>query len=70
MSIRKPGIPVVQTRDRTMDLVFSAMKENIEIITGARPNFRPIAQLTPAATNDEIIAKINELIVRLNFNGE
>jgi hypothetical protein len=70
MSIRKPGIPVVQTQNRTMDLVFSAMKENIEIITGARPNTRPITQLTPAAANDEIIAKINELIVRLNFNGE
>jgi hypothetical protein len=70
MGLRKPGIPIIQTQNRTMDLVFSAMKENIEIITGARPNTNPITQLPATATTDEVISKVNEIVARLNFNGE
>ena len=69
MSIRKPGIPVVQTKDRTMDLAFAAVKENIEIITGARPQIGKIQKLASTATTGEIITKINEVISRLNFDG-
>jgi len=47
----------------------SAMKENIEIITGARTNIGQISQLPATATDAEIIAKLNQVIARLNFTG-
>lgn len=50
-------------------MALDAIQENIEIITGSRPNIGPIAQLPATATNAEVVAKVNELIARLNFNG-
>jgi hypothetical protein len=40
-----------------------ALKENIEIITGARSG--PIQPLTDTSTTSDIIKKINELLARL-----
>jgi microcystin-dependent protein len=69
MSIRKPGIPVVQTQDRTMDLALAAVKENLEIITGARPQLRELVGLSNTASFVDLVNKVNEIIGRLNFSG-
>lgn len=69
MSLKKPSIPMVQTPDRTLSLAIAAIKENIEIMNGSRGNIGAMSQLPATATNDEIIAKINEVVARLNFNG-
>jgi hypothetical protein len=69
MSIQKPGIPVVQTQNRTMDLAFASIKENLELITGARPSVGKIQKLPSDATLAQTINKLNEVISRLNFDG-
>jgi hypothetical protein len=69
MSARKPSIPLVMTQDRAMDMAFLALKENIEIITGARPNIGKIQKLPSDATLAQTIDKLNEVISRLNFDG-
>ena len=66
---KKPGIPPVSTPDRTLNQAISALKENIEIITGARLGVGEIKLLAAPATNDDLVAKINEIITRLNVSS-
>lgn len=42
-----------------------AVKENLEIITGRRPNVPKVAKLASTATTADIIKKINEILDRL-----
>ena len=57
---QKPSIP------SPMDSGFNnAVKENLEIITGRRPGVPKVVQLPSTASTDEVIAKINELLTRL-----
>ncbi len=65
---KKPGIPPVNTPDRTLNQAISAIKENIEIITGSRNGVGEIHVLEVTATTEQIIAKINEIITRLNVS--
>lgn len=69
MAIKKPGIPAVNTVDRTLNQSIAALKECVEIIIGARVGVSEIRTLGTGATNDEIISKINEIIQRLNATG-
>ena len=63
--IKKPGIPSIPaTVSRELFPVLISMKENIELLTGGRGG--NIDQLSASATTAEIVAKINEIIVRLN----
>jgi len=66
---KKPAIPVLNSQDRTLNQVLAAVKENIEVITGARAGSAQIAPLGNTATNAQVIAKINEIIGRLNYDG-
>lgn len=63
--IRKPSIPAI-SQANTFD-VLKALKENVEVITGVRTGV--IKQLSTTATTAETIAKINEIIVRINATG-
>jgi len=66
---KKPAIPVLNGQDRTLNQVLAAVKENIEVITGARAGSAQIVTLDSTATTAQIIAKINEIIGRLNYDG-
>lgn len=66
---KKPGIPSVQLQDQSLNTVVNALKENIEIITGSRIGVGEIRSLAVPATNDQIVAKLNEVIRRLNVSG-
>lgn len=66
---KKPGIPAVNFSDSTLNQAISALKENIEIITGARTGVGEIRVLEPTASNAEIISKMNEVITRLNVSS-
>ena len=68
--IKKPAIPPYTSADKTLTQVVTAMRENIEIITGVRPGTRQINQLSTTASNAEIIAKINEIVSALNYSGQ
>ena len=67
---KKPGIPSNNFADRSLTLAIQALKENVELITGARPGIDAIAKLDTAATNAQIISKINEIIARINYTGQ
>jgi len=62
--IRKPAIPAVVVPDRRLSTLLNPMKQNIEILTGVRGG--EIKYLEETATVDEAVAKINEIIDRLN----
>lgn len=66
---KKPGIPSVALQDQQLNTVVNAIKENIEILTGSRIGVGEIKQLGTPATNDQIVAKLNEIIKRLNVSG-
>jgi hypothetical protein len=66
---KKPGIPSVALQDQQLNTVVNAIKENIEILTGSRVGVGEIRTLGTSATNDEIVAKLNEVIKRLNVSG-
>jgi hypothetical protein len=68
--IKKPGIPAVSTPDLHIYALLSAIKENVEIITGARPKTSPITKLNADADLSAVISKINEVIARINYTGE
>lgn len=64
---KKPGIPAVNFSDTAVSQAISAMKENIEIMTGARGG--ELGALDNSATTSQIISKINEIVARLNVSG-
>jgi len=67
---KKPGIPAVNLQDRTLNQVISAIKENIEVITGARLGVGETSQLAATATLSDVIVKLNEIIAKLNASGK
>ena len=70
MAFRKPGIPAVNTTDRTLNQTIAAIKENVETITGARLGIGEIRTLNTTASLSDVISKVNEIIVRLNASGQ
>jgi hypothetical protein len=70
MAFRKPGIPAVNTTDRTLNQAIAAIKENVETITGARLGIGEIRTLNTTASLSDVISKVNEIIVRLNASGQ
>ena len=68
--IKKPGIPSIYTQDLHLASALTAMKENIEIITGARAKTAPVSKLADTADLTAVISKINEVIARINYTGE
>lgn len=64
MSTHKPGIPSVPPGDHNLHPVLQAIIENIEIINGVRTGNFDV--LSAHASTAQIIAKINELLNRLN----
>jgi hypothetical protein len=67
---KKPGIPAVNLPDRTLTQALAAIKENIEVITGARLGVGETNQLASTATLSDVIVKLNEIIVKLNASGK
>ena len=62
--IRKPAIPAISVMDRKLANLLGPIKQNIEILTGIRGG--RIVHLSDTATVDEAVAKINEIIDRIN----
>lgn len=61
----KAAIPVVVTGEPDMSRFCSAVKQNLDEISGRSRNASPISPLATTASSAEIIAKINEIIARL-----
>jgi hypothetical protein len=67
--MRKPAIPTTSSLPVDLARLLEPMKQNIELITGARPGMDPVQPLATTATTAQIIAKINEILSRLNQSG-
>lgn len=64
--MKKPAIPsLLPIQDRSIAAV-GPMKENIEILNGVREGL--LTTLPTDATLAQAVAKINEIILRLNFH--
>lgn len=67
----KPAIPAtVTTLDGNIGKIVTAIKENVEIMTGLRNGAPKLTQLPAGASTAQIIASINTIIQRLNYQGE
>jgi hypothetical protein len=65
--MKKPAIPTtLSIQDASVATILRPMKETLEIITGIREG--AISQLPTDASLTDAVAKINEIITRLNFN--
>jgi hypothetical protein len=67
--MKKSAIPSVLSLDQELARVLEPIKNNLEIITGARPGTKEITKLATTATLTDVIAKVNEVVARLNQNG-
>ncbi len=68
----EPRKPVITTAGLPVDIAraLEPVKQSLEMITGVRSNVREIKGLPKEATNEQIIAKINEIARRLNASGD
>lgn len=62
--MRKPSIPAINVKDGELQRVLLALKENAEILNGLRGG--AIQTLANDASTADLIAKVNEIIERLN----
>jgi hypothetical protein len=68
--ITKTAIPsVITTQDPSIGQVLSALKDNVEIITGVRRGVPVLTALPYTATTQQMIDTINAIIARLNYQG-
>lgn len=65
---RKPSIPDINMAPGSVYRILQALKTNVETLTGTVGG--PIKQLPQSADTAQIVAKINEIIVRLNAHGQ
>lgn len=66
--MKKPAIPSTGGLPGAVANVLRPIKENIELLTGVRGG--ELEQLPTTATLDDVIAKVNEIVARLNGTGE
>lgn len=64
MANSKPPIPDVPTGAQALVSILSALKINVELLTGVRGG--AIETLPETASLGDVISKVNELIARVN----
>jgi hypothetical protein len=65
MSSTKQAIPSVHTGDQLLDLALSAMKQNLDQITGQARNAVRLVPLASTASSAQIIERLNAITERL-----
>lgn len=63
--MKKSAIPTIQSGNIEVDRFASAVKQNLDAITGQARNVDKLTPLPPTATTDDIITRLNELVARL-----
>lgn len=61
----KAAVPTINTGRADLDRVLSALKQNMDGITGQARNARRLEPLSSTASNAEIITRLNEILARL-----
>jgi hypothetical protein len=67
--MKKPAIPATIGLPAELARVLEPLKQNVELMTGARPGMTNVTQLPTTAALSDVIAKVNEILSRLNQSG-
>ena len=63
--MKKAAIPAVRTGNAELDRAMSAIKQNVDAITGQARNTQRLTPLPSNASLEQVVARINELTERL-----
>lgn len=63
--MKKAAIPAVRTGNAELDRAMSAIKQNVDAITGQARNSERLEPLPSTATTAEVVARLNLLLERL-----
>lgn len=63
--MKKAAIPAVRTGNAELDRAMSAIKQNVDAITGQARNSERLEPLASTATTAEVVARLNLLLERL-----
>jgi hypothetical protein len=63
--MKKAAIPTVRTGDSNVDRAIDAIKQNLDVITGQTKGVDKFPPLPPNASLAQVIARVNELVARL-----
>lgn len=69
-ALKKPPITTTMRIDPALAPIINALKENVELMTGARRGAVVLTQLPANASTAQIITALNAIIQRLNAAGE
>jgi hypothetical protein len=61
----KAAIPTVRTGQNDLDRALDAVKQNLDAITGQARNTKRLEALPATATLDQVVARLNALVDRL-----
>lgn len=67
--MRKPAIPPTSGLALEIARVVEPMKQNIEMVTGARPGAVSISPLPATATLADCITQLNKILSRIEHSG-
>ncbi|NBX50943.1 hypothetical protein EBT25_13680 [bacterium] len=67
--MRKPAIPVTSSLPLDIAQVVEPLKQNVELITGARPGSTALSPLASTATLSDVITQVNLILSRINRSG-
>lgn len=65
----KPSIPGTGSLQREIGMFIEPIKQNIEMITGARPGAVSIDPLPATATLADVIVQLNKILSRIEHSG-
>lgn len=66
--MKKPAIPPTSTLPLDIARVVEPLKQNVELITGARPGSISLSPLPTTATLSDVIVQLNKLLSRVEHN--
>ena len=67
--MKKPAIPGTSSLPLNLAQVIEPMKQNIEMVTGARPGSVSISPLPATATLADCINQLNLILSRIEHSG-
>lgn len=65
----KPSIPGTGALPRELAIFIEPIKQNIELVTGARPGVVSLDPLPTTATLADVITQLNKILSRIEHSG-
>lgn len=67
--MKKPAIPGTGSLPPEVARILEPIKQNVEMINGARPGSTPLTALPSTASLADVIAVVNQIISRVDQSG-